>query len=499
MGIVQRFERKLQGAVGDVFARVFGGGVVPQEVEAALQQEAADRVRPLEGGHQLAPNSYVITINTSDHDELAADRDLTVKAFSRHLGDYIRDQGWQTYGDVVVRFEPSPTLHTGQFRASGSVDPDVGRSPTAAGNAPSKNQASAFAGASGPTVGAVPGPRPSRPSATPMSTSGAGHMTQNPGYDPQRDPADGSRPDPRARNGYPSQDPRYSQQNGHDRNAYGQDPGYRNGAPQGGGYGAPAPAAEGQYDPQAYSQGSDERGYEEQGYGDQAYVDPANGQPAYVHPSPGQQGYDPQAYGQPAYGQQGYDDQAYGQQAYSNPANDQGYDQGGQAYSDPAYGGQGYDQQPPSQQGYGQQAYAEPAGYGQPAYDYPAQQNGYQQAQYPTAGYQQAPAYGYDEPAYNDSQGLTATLQLEDGSGRYFQLRDGQNIIGRGQDAQFRLPDTGVSRRHVEIRWDGRVAMLSDLGSTNGTTVNGSPVQDWQLADGDVVRAGHSEILVRIV
>lgn len=38
MGIVSRFERRLQGAVGDVFARVFGGNVVPQEVEAALQR-----------------------------------------------------------------------------------------------------------------------------------------------------------------------------------------------------------------------------------------------------------------------------------------------------------------------------------------------------------------------------------------------------------------------------------------------------------------------------
>ncbi|MFC8177466.1 FhaA domain-containing protein [Rhodococcus sp. NPDC057297] len=483
MGIVQRFERKLQGAVGDVFARVFGGGVVPQEVEAALQQEASDRVRPLDGGHYLAPNSYVITINSSDHEELAADQDLTMKAFSRHLGDYIRDQGWQTYGEIAVRFEPSPTLHTGQFRASGSVDPDVGRSPTAAGAAPQKP--------------AAPGPRPPRPSATPKSTSGAGHMTQNPGYDPQRDPADGSRPDPRARGGYPApgQDPRYAQQNGRDPRAAAQD--YRNGAPYGGGYGAPAaqaPVQEGQYDPRSYGQGHDD-----QAYGDQQYAD---------------QGYDQQ------YSDQGYDQQAYGQQAYSdqNGYEQAGHeqaarDQGGQAYSDPSYGRQGYEQQGYDQQAYGQQhygqqayadqgydqqAYAEPAGYQQPAYDYPPQQNGYPQGQYPTAGYQQ-PAYGYDEPAYSDSQGLTATLQLEDGSGRYFQLRDGQNIIGRGQDAQFRLPDTGVSRRHVEIRWDGRVAMLSDLGSTNGTTVNGSPVQDWQLADGDVIRAGHSEILVRIV
>lgn len=92
---------------------------------------------------------------------------------------------------------------------------------------------------------------------------------------------------------------------------------------------------------------------------------------------------------------------------------------------------------------------------------------------------------------------LTVTLHLEDGSGRTFRLQRGANLLGRGQDAAFRLPDTGVSRQHAEIRFDGREALLSDLGSTNGTTVNGGPVQDWQLADGDVIRVGHSEITVR--
>jgi pSer/pThr/pTyr-binding forkhead associated (FHA) protein len=90
------------------------------------------------------------------------------------------------------------------------------------------------------------------------------------------------------------------------------------------------------------------------------------------------------------------------------------------------------------------------------------------------------------------------TLQLDDGSGRTYQLREGANVIGRGQDAQFRLPDTGVSRRHLEIRWDGQTAMLQDLNSTNGTTVNNAPVQEWQLADGDIIRLGHSEIVVHV-
>ena len=56
------------------------------------------------------------------------------------------------------------------------------------------------------------------------------------------------------------------------------------------------------------------------------------------------------------------------------------------------------------------------------------------------------------------------------------------------QAPDFRLPDTGVSRRHLEITWDTQSAMLADLGSTNGTTVQGQPVQTWQLADGDVIR-----------
>jgi len=104
---------------------------------------------------------------------------------------------------------------------------------------------------------------------------------------------------------------------------------------------------------------------------------------------------------------------------------------------------------------------------------------------------------GYAPPAVQGQRQLTATLQLDDGSNRNYSLKQGGNVVGRGQDADFRLPDTGVSRRHVEITWDGQSATLADLGSTNGTTVNGTPVQTWQLADGDVVRIGHSSLVFR--
>ena len=93
----------------------------------------------------------------------------------------------------------------------------------------------------------------------------------------------------------------------------------------------------------------------------------------------------------------------------------------------------------------------------------------------------------------------TVSLLLQDGSSRTYLVHEGSNILGRSNDADFRLPDTGVSRQHAEITWDGEVAVLVDLQSTNGTTVNEEPVENWMLADGDVITLGHSHIEVRIV
>ena len=82
------------------------------------------------GGRLLAPNEYIITLSVHDFEKVGADPDLTSDTFAKHLAGYIHEQGWQTYGDVVVRFEQSPNLHTGQFRARGAVNPDVEPRPT---------------------------------------------------------------------------------------------------------------------------------------------------------------------------------------------------------------------------------------------------------------------------------------------------------------------------------------------------------------------------------
>lgn len=108
------------------------------------------------------------------------------------------------------------------------------------------------------------------------------------------------------------------------------------------------------------------------------------------------------------------------------------------------------------------------------------------------------PAQSTNQPNSDVPAARSVSLLLQDGSSRTYHVHDGSNVIGRSNDADFRLPDTGVSRQHAEITWDGSDAVLVDLQSTNGTVVNDNPIDNWLLADGDVITVGHSHIEVRI-
>ena len=57
-------------------------------------------------------------------------------------------------------------------------------------------------------------------------------------------------------------------------------------------------------------------------------------------------------------------------------------------------------------------------------------------------------------------------------------------VIGRREDADLRIPDEAVSRRHASVRVDGTGAVLRDLESANGTWIEGRRVREEKLADG---------------
>ncbi len=87
--------------------------------------------------------------------------------------------------------------------------------------------------------------------------------------------------------------------------------------------------------------------------------------------------------------------------------------------------------------------------------------------------------------------------QLVDSSGREHPIRPGRNAVGREGD--IALPDPRVSRRHAVITLEEGRITLEDVGSTNGTTVNGQPVAPGQpigLHEGDAVAFGGFEARV---
>ena len=73
----------------------------------------------------------------------------------------------------------------------------------------------------------------------------------------------------------------------------------------------------------------------------------------------------------------------------------------------------------------------------------------------------------------------------------------GPIIVGRAPGADILVPDDVVSRRHARFSLMGGDLMVEDLGSANGTRVNGEPVTQVQrCAEGDVVRIGGVDIRV---
>jgi hypothetical protein len=264
VGVLQRFERRLEGMVGLAFARIFKGKVHPAEIAKALQREADEQRNVLGEGRVLAPNMYVVRLGQVDYDNLAEWSDQLAAELADMVTEHIAGEGYQTFGDIQVTLERDDDLPTGVFEVSSHV------------------------------------------------------------ADPARPPS---------------------------REA------------------------------------------------------PVNGVPSAAHPA-----------------------------------------------------------LPPL-----------PPIRGRVATD-----------------------TGRQSPSVSGRAGTRIQhVLVVDGPGTRHVLSHGRNVIGRGTEADIRLPDTGVSRKHVDVVLDSGTAIAEDLGSTNGTLVNGRRISRQPLSDGDVIRIGHSVLVYR--
>lgn len=271
MSVLQRFEKRLENLVEGTFAKVFRGVVHPVEIASAMQREADAHKAILAGGRTLVPNRYVIDLSPYDHSRLAPYAAALAQELAQTQAEFIGEQGWTVYGDVIVEIERGEGLDTGMFRVTAEV----------------------YTGGQQP-----------EPAAAPAPTSGP--------------------------------------------------------------------------------------------------------------PQPG--GYEQSPYGAP----------------------------------------------PPPPPG------APDAGYGPPGQPAPPQQGG------------------------------TPNARMVSNDGRQYALAVGSTIIGRGEQAQLRLADVGISRRHARLDYDGTRVVLTDLGSTNGTVVNGQRISAVALRPGDVVQFGTTTLTFHV-
>lgn len=82
-----------------------------------------------------------------------------------------------------------------------------------------------------------------------------------------------------------------------------------------------------------------------------------------------------------------------------------------------------------------------------------------------------------------------------DVDGEKWLLTEEVTVLGRGSDADIKVEDSGVSRRHVELRITDAGVILTDLSSTNGTFVEGHRVEAATLMDGNQIVIGRTPIM----
>ncbi|GIJ27753.1 phosphopeptide-binding protein [Micromonospora qiuiae] len=121
MSVLQRFEKRLEGLVEGAFAKVFKGVVHPVEILNAMQREAEAHKAILAGGRTLVPNRYVIDLSPYDHSRLAPYAAALAQELAQSQAEFIGEQAWTVYGDVIVEIERGEGLDTGMFRVTAEV------------------------------------------------------------------------------------------------------------------------------------------------------------------------------------------------------------------------------------------------------------------------------------------------------------------------------------------------------------------------------------------
>ena len=116
MGMLQRFENRLEQMVSGAFAKAFRSAVQPVEVAAALQREVDNSAQILSRNRRLVPNQFHVELSPQDHERLSPYSSTLIQELTEMLREHAQAQAYVFPGPVSITFDERTDLSTGRFR-----------------------------------------------------------------------------------------------------------------------------------------------------------------------------------------------------------------------------------------------------------------------------------------------------------------------------------------------------------------------------------------------
>ncbi|ANW19218.1 FhaA domain-containing protein [Streptomyces clavuligerus] len=173
MGVLKRFEQRLEGLVNGTFAKVFKSEVQPVEIAGALQRECDNNATIWNRERTVVPNDFIVELSAPDFERLSPYSGQLGDELAGLVRDYAKQQRYTFMGPIKVHLEKADDLDTGLYRVrsrtlASSTSQSPGPSatgPEAPGQGFGRAQSAAPPMPSGPPPGARPSPVPDRASA----------------------------------------------------------------------------------------------------------------------------------------------------------------------------------------------------------------------------------------------------------------------------------------------------------------------------------------------
>jgi hypothetical protein len=165
VGVLKRFEQRLEGLVNGTFAKVFKSEVQPVEIAGALQRECDNNATIWNRERTVVPNDFIVELSAPDYERLSPYSGQLGDELAGMVRDYAKQQRYTFMGSVKVHLEKADELDTGLYRVrSRTLASSASQQQQRRGSGPAAN---APGGQGGYAPGAGPGGPPPMPTSPP--------------------------------------------------------------------------------------------------------------------------------------------------------------------------------------------------------------------------------------------------------------------------------------------------------------------------------------------